>query len=879
MNARTVPVLACLLIILLCSGAYSRTDSERDMKSEAEKQSGLMLSELSAGRYDTASAMAKNLLSSYPDTPASREAYYVLGLASMQNERFKAAEDNFRTYVSKGGSTTYQVRAKRYLKLLHNNDYAYRPLALFFKGEYWLENDRPLKTLRYFREILKDYPKSKIAPDALNGLGYVYLVGLKNYAESIAVYKQMLQDNPDNSYTDNAIYGIARSCELSGKRAESIAYYEQLLKKHALLGASVAGNSIAAFNEYSRLWHRRASLGLKRLQSQRAAQSEIYAADYFLLGFGDRLVIESPAGSGRHYQLWQKIQEDGLKMHLMEFTLNAKAPVTWENRQELLSMAASGYAPVVIFQYFDINLSPEFVKANEQNYYTFIQERLIPLLKDIPESYILLEAEFNRGGVGAWSGWDEIAANAIRLIHQGLPQAKVGLTAGDWNFKGREDLKISMRESAKLCDFIGYQFMISGIEENFSQDPAGQLLDRVLDFADFLKINFNKPLLIGYLGVSTYGGWEQVQAECLETFFEHIPDLKHLGVFGMVYFSYVDDPQKGGWFGPAEQTFGIVTGQGSFKAGWHTFKNFLGRGKALDPPLQLLRPVQVARSDKSPAAFPLTISAELSRPALWKIIISANSSGATRTFTGFSRVIRIQWNGDADTGRFGHEECKIMLAAKSSTDATNLTNIETRSISINAPPVFDAKTVFAEGYSHEAIDHNGTFYSPEAYEGNTGISFKWAKNMAGTTYRLPLATPEIISADNSLTFNFKARPGTTGKIRMILKLSKKEIPFTLAPFIHRNAGRSWSFAQFKGEEILKGYNWNSTSRSGRVSLKSIGFQSLVGSNALHIDNIKITSHSKEQPQSIIPYFQDPFIKKKEPATNQDSGHIGFFPRR
>ncbi len=61
-----------------------------------------------------------------------------------------------------------------------------------------------------FDAFIKEYPDSKLTPDALYGLGYSQFA-LRNYKSSIASQKKLLDDYPDNPKVPNAMYSIANS--------------------------------------------------------------------------------------------------------------------------------------------------------------------------------------------------------------------------------------------------------------------------------------------------------------------------------------------------------------------------------------------------------------------------------------------------------------------------------------------------------------------------------------------------------------------------------------------------------------------------------------------------------------------------------------------
>ena len=828
-----------------------------------------MLQFLTDDQIQDAAAIASELVYRYPQSREGSEALYVLGVVASRKGQFGEARRFLGEYVERGGLTTYHVRAKRLLRLLVKDDYGGRPLTLYLESERCLEESRSLKSLRLLKQCLAEYPNAGIAADALNSLAYVYLVSLKDYGEAAKAYEKLRETHPDDSYTDNAIYGLGRSMELLGRKQAAREYYLSLKKRHAALGTEIGGYSIPALNEYSRVWHRRASLGLNRLEAVSVKPGKGEGADFFLTGFGDRLVAESPAGSSKFHRLWKLLEQDKVPVRFIEFTLNSKVRVTWDNRQEILSAASLGYAPVVIFQYFDEDLSPDFVRQNAEKYYSFIRERLAPLLRGIHEPYILLEAEFNRGGVENWAGWNAVAIKAIRIIRDELPSAKIGLTVGDWNFTGRERLKESMGEVAPHCDFLGYQFMISSIEEAWVQDPSGQLLDRVLDFADYLSKTFNRPLLIGYLGISSLDGWAQVQAECLKSFFRHRYDLMHMGVFGMVYFSYVDDPNKSGWFGPAERLFGIVDSEGVRKPAWSVYSTNAQILMNEEAELAGERPSLACPSQASPSReTPLELTYEFRRPRFWRLMIRGQESGALRTYQGFSRTVRVQWEGDADKGRFTAEACHVdlsVITGRSDGSALRLARCE---LSVTGLASAHRKVLFSEGRASEFLASSSFIQrASKVYSGLRTIQLDWSDSMGGMAFSMSLNKPLFIQVGDALVLRFKGDLVESAHCWVSVLTDQGDVPFSITPYLYRDAGKGWKTIRISREEIEQGLLWKYGKRFEQIHISGLQFTNL-SSGRLLVDDVFLETTHTVEPEKVIPYISLP-TGVPEPANSME----------
>jgi endoglucanase len=85
-------------------------------------------------------------------------------------------------------------------------------------------------------------------------------------------------------------------------------------------------------------------------------------------------------------------------------------------------------------------------------------------------------------------------------------------------------------------------------------------------------------------------------------------------------------------------------------------------------------------------------TAEFDRPVLWELIIDGLTTHASRKIAGRSAKISVPWDGSADAGTFGREECSVRLAVMTLDGRSlgqdhrlnvNIVNTHDRSIKIN----------------------------------------------------------------------------------------------------------------------------------------------------------------------------------------------------
>lgn len=79
--------------------------------------------------------------------------------------------------------------------------------------------------------FLKEYPSSKLAPQALYGMGYSQFA-LKNYKSSIATQQKLIDAHPDSDQAPEAIYNMANSQIQLGQVTNAKKSLRDLIAKH-----------------------------------------------------------------------------------------------------------------------------------------------------------------------------------------------------------------------------------------------------------------------------------------------------------------------------------------------------------------------------------------------------------------------------------------------------------------------------------------------------------------------------------------------------------------------------------------------------------------------------------------------------------------------
>lgn len=286
-------------------------------------------------------------------------------------------------------------------------------------------------------------------------------------------------------------------------------------------------------------------------------------------------------------KVYKEAEKDGLKFKYVAIWLCKGWDTTWVSSKDLMRIVKDGYTPLIIYYYFGDSISKEYLTENNhlriKEWYQDI-DKLARLINIRAQVLVALEPEFNDAAfagetpITEWEGFNDVAIEAIRRLKKGAPNCKVGLVAGDW-----EDFNLDkcIGRAVKLCDFFGFQEMraASAPDADATSPSYQNIALSAIRFSRYLK-KFKKPLLLAYLAVSSYQegnplGWEEEQARMIKAVLAAKGKLIKNGVFGLVYFSYFDDPNhQTRYFGEAEKFFGLKTQDGAFKKAFFEFKKF-----------------------------------------------------------------------------------------------------------------------------------------------------------------------------------------------------------------------------------------------------------------------------------------------------------------
>jgi len=283
-----------------------------------------------------------------------------------------------------------------------------------------------------------------------------------------------------------------------------------------------------------------------RAERRPTRASVLEVGERIRLGIGDRLAL---ARNGSKTPTDVVARDLGLRLDFVQIWLTRDWKEEWVPRAQLLELAGRGVTPVLVHYFFGDDLSRERFERARDAWYTSLW-RLARLIRMDAPVLVILEPEWNQpapAGETALPDWAEFADDlraAAELIRRDAPNALVGTCPGD--FPGPPDLERVLGPASRHLDFLAFQEM-RAVTEPAHEKPGYLDVGRAsLEYAGYLSRAFRKPVLIGYVAVSSGGGWEDEQARALESLAARRRQLLDAGVFGAIYFQLVDDPRRRG---------------------------------------------------------------------------------------------------------------------------------------------------------------------------------------------------------------------------------------------------------------------------------------------------------------------------------------------
>lgn len=242
----------------------------------------------------------------------------------------------------------------------------------------------------------------------------------------------------------------------------------------------------------------------------------------------------------------------------------------WGGTEESLrALLAQNVTPLVQFYYWGDDLTPECfhqgcmagatIKSPEgwRRVATEFSALIQQVVGDRP-IVIVVESEFNKKGMHESDAWDRALADMTLFLRGQLANARFVLGFGNWS----EGYWAGFDEAVAAADAVGLQAMRATTIDD--TESYLHIAERTVVSAKRLQEEFGKPILLHDVALSSFPepDGSRLQEAAMREWVAAAPRLSEAGVEAFVYRSYWDTPTTFGYFGPAEQHWGLVEGAG-----------------------------------------------------------------------------------------------------------------------------------------------------------------------------------------------------------------------------------------------------------------------------------------------------------------------------
>jgi len=237
-----------------------------------------------------------------------------------------------------------------------------------------------------------------------------------------------------------------------------------------------------------------------------------------------------------------------------------------------------GYTPVFIFYYFADEISPKFLKEHTKDYFKKLRKFTKYLKKLHGQKIVVLNPEYNMAGCEKLDAMNDIFLKSYEILREDM-QVLVGPCVGDFgNYTYVDEPKEwrffhpSIKKAALKADFIAFQEM-RALTRNSKADIQ-KTAQRAYNLSKYLHKTYNKPTMLAYLAISSYGkDGENIQADVYKSFIKILPKMqKDAELFLFSTFHYFDYTGHVGYFNEAEEFFGVLRKDGTQKPSFKYFK-------------------------------------------------------------------------------------------------------------------------------------------------------------------------------------------------------------------------------------------------------------------------------------------------------------------
>lgn len=245
-------------------------------------------------------------------------------------------------------------------------------------------------------------------------------------------------------------------------------------------------------------------------------------------------------------------------------------------------MTNAGVTPVILWYYWGDKISPNTVQYGKDGYskgeWDAMAKDMATRAKNLmggKSFLVVLEPEFNKGGISQWETFDGYLADQARMIKSIAPNAKIVVGFGSWG--GWDNFDRAMG----AADYAGFQAM-----RGSTRDSAGEterIVDNILSVSKTLKNRFGKSTFLFDFAIATYGGWEGVQEKAIRNLKWREGELYGAGLAAIVWRYVRDNDLSSGYYGPAESSWGVRYSGGGNKPAFDDLVS-LSKGSSTSEP-------------------------------------------------------------------------------------------------------------------------------------------------------------------------------------------------------------------------------------------------------------------------------------------------------
>ena len=187
-----------------------------------------------------------------------------------------AAAQEYRDYLNSGSTTDNKARAMIKLSLLEEADvYGVGKDFNLYKSALNLRDDGDVDgSINALNQLVNEYSDSYLIDDAQYMLGYIKMVDQSNYEESIALMQNVVDQHPDSSYYDTALYSQGLAEYELGNLEKSEEIFTSLRERHTGVQVDLFEMRWPKDNYVSRIWFDKADEQLASIEDQQESQTD-----------------------------------------------------------------------------------------------------------------------------------------------------------------------------------------------------------------------------------------------------------------------------------------------------------------------------------------------------------------------------------------------------------------------------------------------------------------------------------------------------------------------------------------------------------------------------------------------------------------------------